>query len=74
MLYYRHGMGNQNNKKGRIKMEFKAKAKVFGKIKKHKFYVVDGIVRVWDDVAGYYTTCHSMSKKSMNRICKLATN
>jgi hypothetical protein len=32
----------------------------------------DGTVRVYDDVAGYYTTCHSLSERAQARIRKLA--
>jgi hypothetical protein len=32
----------------------------------------DGTVRVYDSVAGYYTTCHSLSDSAQRRIRKLA--
>lgn len=32
----------------------------------------DGTVRVWDAAAGHYTTCHSLSKATQNRLRKLA--
>ncbi len=32
----------------------------------------DGTVRVWDSVAGYYTTCHALSDSAQRRIRKLA--
>jgi hypothetical protein len=32
----------------------------------------DGTVRVWDSVAGHYTTCHSLSAKTQARIRKQA--
>lgn len=32
----------------------------------------DGTVRVYDDIAGYYTTCHSLSERAQARIRKLA--
>lgn len=32
----------------------------------------DGTVRVWDSVAGYYTTCHSLSDSACARIRRLA--
>ena len=32
----------------------------------------DGTVRVWDGVAGYYTTCHSLSASAIRRAQKLA--
>lgn len=31
----------------------------------------DGTVKVFDSVAGHYTSCHAMSKRTMRRICKL---
>lgn len=52
-----------------------ARAKAFSNegIKTHKFSVdADGTVRVWDSVAGHYTTCHSLSKSAEARIRKLA--
>ena len=30
----------------------------------------DKTVRVWDGVAGHYTTCHSLSRAAQNRIIK----
>lgn len=33
---------------------------------------VDGTVRVWDDVAGAYTTCHSLTRRSTQRIQRIA--
>jgi len=32
----------------------------------------DGTVRVYDSVAGHYTTCHSLSASAQRRIRKLA--
>jgi hypothetical protein len=32
----------------------------------------DGTVRVWDDIAGYYTTCHGLSAAAQQRIRRLA--
>lgn len=31
-----------------------------------------GEVSVWDNVAGYYTTCHALSPAAIRRIKKLA--
>lgn len=56
-------------------IEITARAKAFSTegIKSHKFAVdTDGTVRVWDAVAGHYTTCHSLSKSAETRIRKLA--
>ena len=30
--------------------------------------VTRGIIRVWDSVAGCFTSCHSISQRSINRI------
>jgi hypothetical protein len=32
----------------------------------------DGSVRVWDSVAGHYTTCHALSQAAVRRIRRLA--
>jgi hypothetical protein len=40
--------------------------------REHKLSVSpDGTVRVWDDVAGHYTTCHSLSAATQSRVRKL---
>ena len=53
-----------------------ARAKAFGGegIRTHRFAVDPdtGLVRVWDDVAGHYTACHSLSASATRRIRKLA--
>lgn len=52
-----------------------ARAKAFSgeSIRTHKFMVsADGDVRVWDSVAGYYTTCHSLSIGAQRRIRRIA--
>jgi len=54
----------------------KARAKAFSgeNIRQHKFAVAsDGTVRVWDSIAGHYTTCHSMTPATQRRIRKLAS-
>ena len=44
-----------------------------GRIGTHTCSVdADGTVRVWDSVARYYTTCHSLSNRTMQRLRKLA--
>ncbi len=51
----------------------KCKAFSGGRIQSHRCIVdADGSVRVYDDVAGYYTTCHSMSERTQARVRKLA--
>ena len=40
---------------------------------KYEFSVSDdGTISVWDDVAGYYTTCHSLSEAAQRKIGKVA--
>jgi hypothetical protein len=34
----------------------------------------DGTIRVWDAVAGHYTTCHGLSKAAQGRLRKLAAS
>lgn len=51
----------------------KCKAFSGGRIAAHRCIVdADGTVRVYDDAAGYYTTCHSMSERTQARVRKLA--
>lgn len=38
----------------------------------HRVSVEDGVVRVWDHVAGYFTLCHRLSRKAEARIIALA--
>jgi len=74
------GISPPTKTKDKIKMnttEITARAKAFSNegIKTHKFSLdADGTVRVWDSVAGHYTTCHSLSKSAEARIRKLASN
>jgi hypothetical protein len=43
--------------------------------REHKIMVDSaGVVRVYDSVAGYYTTCHSLSARTQRRIRSLATS
>ena len=55
-------------------IEITARAKAFtGEgVRLHRFSVVNGVVRVWDSIAGHYTTCHSMSERALARIANLA--
>ena len=56
-------------------VEVKARAKAFSGegVREHKFAVyADGTVRVWDSVAGHYTTVHSLSPSAQARIRTLA--
>ena len=56
-------------------IEIGARAKAFSHegVKTHRFAVdADGTVRVWDDIAGHFTLCHSLSQSAERRIRKLA--
>ncbi|MGH8261387.1 MAG: hypothetical protein ACREUG_17025 [Steroidobacteraceae bacterium] len=51
------------------------RAKTFARegVRQHQVMVgTDGTVRVYDSVAGHYTTCHSMSPSAQRRIRQLA--
>ena len=50
------------------------KAKAFnGKLENIKATVdADGTVRVWDELAAHYTTCHGLSAAAQQRIRRLA--
>ncbi len=55
--------------------EVTTKAEAFSteSAREYRFAVeADGTVRVWDSVAGHYTTCHSLSASAVRRIRKLA--
>jgi hypothetical protein len=52
-----------------------ARAKAFSRegVREHRFRIdADGTVRVWDSLAGHFTTCHIMSQATQKRIAKLA--
>lgn len=56
-------------------IEIEARAKAFSNegVKTHRFQVgPNGDVRVWDEVAGYFTNCNSLSDPAKARIRKLA--
>lgn len=36
-------------------------------------YYADGQAHVWDSVAGYYTTCHSLTERQIARVRRLAS-
>lgn len=56
-------------------IEFTANVKAFSferAAAEHRISVDEnGIVRVWDDAAGHYTTCHAMSKNTQDRLRKI---
>ena len=59
--------------KNTIELEAKVKAFTGQPWRSHKLSVSqDGTVRVWDDVAGHYTTCHCMSAATQTYIRHLA--
>lgn len=55
------------------KLTVRAKAFSNEGVREHRVMIEgDGTVRVYDPVAGYYTTCHSLSESAQRRIRKLA--
>lgn len=51
----------------------KAKAFTGEGVRAHRVVVEqDGTVRVFDSVAGHYTTCHALAPSAIKRIQKLA--
>tara|TARA_R110000868_G_scaffold171274_1_gene406959 strand:+ start:418 stop:624 length:207 start_codon:yes stop_codon:yes gene_type:complete len=53
---------------------FNIKCKAFSgeKVKINKIHVGDDkVVRVWDSVAGHYTSCHSLTSRSIGKIQRL---
>lgn len=51
----------------------KTRANVFGQgIETVGVQVTDGIVRVWDSVAGHYTMCHQLSDSQCARLAARA--
>ena len=54
--------------------EITTRAKAFSNegIRAHRFQIEGETVRVWDEVAGYFTTCHSLGKSSIRRIRRMA--
>ena len=55
-------------------IEITARARAFSrdKVRQHRFQVDGDVVRVFDPVAGHFSTCHDMSKRTVRRIRKLA--
>ena len=56
-------------------VEFTANARLskLGKISTHRFSVdKDGVIRVWDDVAHHFTTCHDLSKYTCQELRHMA--
>ncbi|HXF44841.1 MAG TPA: hypothetical protein VNK91_01865 [Burkholderiaceae bacterium] len=54
---------------------FKARAKFFSSFPVETRSVAvdnDGTVRVWDNVAGRYTTCHALTPSVIRRIRRMA--
>jgi hypothetical protein len=52
-------------------IQIRCKAFAGGKVEINKIQVDDaGVVRVWDSVAGHYTTCHSLTPRSIGKIAR----
>jgi hypothetical protein len=52
---------------------FSARAKAFSgqRVQAHKFALEGNTVRVWDTIAGHYTSCHALSPSTQRRLVKL---
>ena len=50
------------------------RAKAFSRegVRANRVMVEDGVVTVWDSVAGYYTSCHILSASAIRRALKAA--
>jgi hypothetical protein len=57
-------------------IQIRCKAFIGESVKINKINVdATGAVRVWDSVAGHYTSCHSLTPRSIGKIqCCLAKN
>jgi len=54
-------------------VEFTARIAAFGTpCQRHQIQVDDVNVRVLDSVAGYYTLCHGLEKKTVTRLIRRA--
>lgn len=61
-----------NREKNMKNMQIRCKAFAGGKVAIQKIQVDDkGVIRVWDEIAGHYTTCHSLTNKTIGRINSL---
>jgi muconolactone delta-isomerase len=63
---------NQNKKMTTTEITARAKAFAREGVRTHRFQIEGETVRVWDEVAGHFTTCHSLSESAEARIRKLA--
>ena len=57
------------------KIEFTGRARAFSGegMKSHRFQLTHGELRVWDSVAGHYTTCHCLTPGMVRRLAESAT-
>lgn len=71
-IQYDGGLIEYHNNTMKNEIIITARCKAFGRtIKNHELLISDGVVRVWDPVAGYFTTCHSLSRAAERRILRL---
>ncbi len=67
-------MNSTINTQAEVEITARAKAFTGESIRSHKFLVRGNEVKVWDSIAGYYTSCHAMSAATLARIAKIARN
>jgi len=67
-------MMSQNKQPTKAGVVVLARAKAFAGegVREHRMLVDDVNVRVWDDVAGYYTLVHRLSPAAVKRIIRQA--
>jgi hypothetical protein len=55
-----------------IELVIMAAAFTGDKVRTHRATVEDGIVRVYDDVAGHFTACHNLSSAAVEKMIRTA--
>lgn len=63
-------MKNQSRQSTEKEVTVRARAFSGQGIKSHRMLIADGAVKVYDPIAGYYTSCHSLSAASVKRIIR----
>lgn len=63
-------MQNQSRQSTEKEITIRARAFSGQGVKTHRMLITDGTVKVYDPIAGYYTSCHSLSPASVKRIVR----
>ena len=51
-----------------VRFDEKIKAFTLGKEEMTRIMVDEGVVKVWDNIAQHFTSCHSLSSREMARL------